>query len=130
MKWSEDYATGIPRIDEQHKTIFRMAQDFRAALDDGAGGRVYGLLLDNLHGYCRGHFSVEERCMEEYRCPVAQTNKDAHAMFIEVLGGFRRRYDASGYRAADARELIDMVDQWLSGHICRIDVQLKHCVGK
>jgi hemerythrin len=28
MKWSDDYATGIERIDDQHKWIFRMADDF------------------------------------------------------------------------------------------------------
>jgi len=128
MKWIEDYATGIQRIDHQHKTIFEMAEDFRVALDEGAGGRVYSVLLDNLDVYCRGHFGVEERCMEEYRCPVAQTNKEGHAIFVEVLAGFRQRYTANGYRATDARELIDTVDQWLSGHICRIDVQLKQCV--
>jgi len=129
MKWVEDYATGITRIDEQHKTIFRMAEDFRAALDTGTGARVYGILLDNLDGYSRAHFGVEEHCMEEYRCPAAQTNKEGHAVFVEVLAGFRQRYAASGYRAADARELVDTVDQWLSGHICRIDVELKQCVG-
>ena len=33
MKWSDQYATGIDHIDDQHKMIFKMAEDFRAALD-------------------------------------------------------------------------------------------------
>ncbi|MBI5854790.1 MAG: hemerythrin family protein [Nitrospirae bacterium] len=128
MKWSDEYATGIERIDEQHKMIFKMAEDFRAALDEGQGERTYGLLLDFLDRYCRGHFGFEERCMEEYRCPVAQRNKEAHASFVEVLGGFRQRCAASGYLTADARELVDTVDRWVADHICRIDVHLKDCV--
>jgi hemerythrin len=128
MKWSETYATGIAEIDEQHKTIFNMTGDFRAALDEGQGEGSYGLLLEFLERYCRGHFDFEERCMEEYRCPAAQQNKDAHVRFDGVLAGFRQRYAASGYRLADARELLDVVEQWLSNHICGVDIHLKNCV--
>lgn len=122
MKWKEEYAIGIQRIDEQHKMIFKIAEDFRAALDEGRGATVYSELLNFLHRYCRGHFSFEERCMDEYRCPVAQRNKDAHVRLIEVLSGFQQRYASSGYERTDARSLVDTIDQWLADHICRIDI--------
>ncbi len=130
MKWSDDYATGVQRIDEDHKMIFSMAEDFRAALDTGGGGAVYTVLLDALTTYCRGHFGFEERCMEEYRCPVAQRNKDAHVSFLETLAGFRQRFAVSGYDPADARSLVDTVDRWLANHICDVDIHLKRCVSK
>ena len=128
MKWSDDYATGIERIDEQHKTIFRMAEDFGAALATGGGERTYEVLLDFLDRYCGVHFRFEERCMEEYRCPVAQKNREAHARFTKVLGGFRQRYAANGYLVADAYEFVETVEHWLSNHICGVDVHLKQCV--
>ncbi len=130
MKWSDDYATGIERIDDDHKMIFKMAGDFRAALDECNGGAVYCVLLNALNLYCRGHFGFEERCMDEYRCPVAQKNKDAHAKFLEALSEFQRRYSVSGYDPKDARRLVDTVDQWLTDHICHIDIHLKRCVSK
>jgi len=129
MQWSNDYATGIQRIDEDHKMIFKMAEDFRAALDTGAGGASYTVLLDALTVYCRGHFGFEERCMKEYRCPVAQRNKDAHVSFLETLAGFHQRFAVSGYDPADARRLVDTVDQWLADHICDVDMHLKRCVN-
>jgi hemerythrin len=130
MKWIDDYATGVERIDEDHKMIFKMADDFRAALDECKGAAVYSVLLDSLNLYCRGHFGFEERCMEEYRCPVAQRNKDAHVKFLETVSEFRRRYAANGYDPIDARQLVDTVDQWLANHICHIDIHLKRCVSK
>jgi hemerythrin len=130
MRWSDEYATGVERIDDQHKMIFKMAEDFRAALDEGAGVKTYGLLLNFLGRYVRNHFGFEERCMEEYRCPVAQRNKEAHARFVEVLSGFQERYAESGFDPADARNLVNTVDRWLADHICRIDVHLKQCVKK
>ncbi len=127
MRWSEQYATGVERLDEQHKMIFKMAEDFRASLDLGHGG-TYGVLLDIMDSYCRRHFGFEERCMEEHRCPVAQGNKEAHTKFVKVLSGFRQRYERTGYDPVEARKLVDTVDRWLSEHICRIDVHLRQCV--
>ena len=130
MKWSDDYATGVERIDDDHKMIFRMAEDFRAALDVGRGGDVYAVVLDCLCLYCRGHFGFEEQCMAEFRCPVAEENKEAHREFLEKLNEFQARYAASGYDPVDARRFVDTVDEWLDNHICRIDVHLKRCVNK
>ena len=130
MKWSDDYATGVPRIDEDHQMIFKMAEDFRAALDVGRGDVVYSVLLESLSVYCRSHFAFEERCMDEFRCPVAEENKEAHGRFVEKLSEFQERYAESGYDHTDARRFVDTVDQWLDDHICRIDVHLKRCVNK
>ncbi len=78
MEWREEFATGVDRLDEDHKMIFKMAGDFRAALDEGHGREVYSTILDSIYVYCRGLFGYEEKCMHEHRCPVAQENKAAH----------------------------------------------------
>ncbi len=130
MKWSEAYATGIARIDEQHKMIFRMAEDFRSALDEGGGEHVYRGLLQALNLYVRTHFGFEEKCMARYHCPVAQQNKDAHARFIGMLTGFQQQYTDAGFRSTDARNLVDSIDLWLADHICSTDVRLKPYVPR
>lgn len=125
MKWSERFATGIERIDAQHKMLFKMTEDYLAALDLGAGGRVYGVLLQSLDVYARGHFGFEEGCMDRCRCPAAQANRADHVRFMEVLAGFQERYAQRGFDEVEARELIDTLDQWLENHIGSIDIQLK-----
>jgi hemerythrin len=128
MQWSDEYATGVEPIDHQHRMIFQMAEDFRTALNHGRGERVYGTMLQSLDLYVRTHFRLEEGCMDRYRCPVAQRNKEAHARFVEVLAGFQHRYAVSGFDRAEGHKLVDTIDQWLADHICRIDLQLKPCV--
>jgi hemerythrin len=130
MKWIEEYATGNDRIDEQHRMIFKMAEDFRTSLDEGGGETTYGTLLDFLEHYIRAHFGYEDRCMVEYHCPAVEKNRQAHAKFIEILREFRQRYDTNGYRLLDAREIVDTLDDWLSKHILRIDITLKEYVGR
>ncbi len=130
MKWREEFATGIPRVDEQHRAIFKMADEYRITLSDGQGERTYGLLLDYLERYVRVHFGFEERCMEQYRCPAARQNRAAHAEFTDTLAEFRQRYAKSGYRDPDARALVDTLDRWFSDHIARVDVALRAYAGK
>ncbi|MDQ7008253.1 MAG: hemerythrin family protein [Acidobacteriota bacterium] len=130
MRWSEAYATGIERVDEQHRMIFKMAEDFQAVLDEKVRGeRTYGLLLETLDRYCAAHFSFEERCMEEYNCPAAERNKQAHESFVQVLAGYRQRYAEKGFDPVEAQGLLDTLNRWLVEHICGIDVELRKCVG-
>ncbi len=130
MKWKDEYTIGIEPIDEQHKMLFQMVGDFQAVLNEGKGERTYGLLLGTLDYYARSHFGIEEQCMKQSRCPVAEKNKDAHSKLIETLSGFQNQYHASGYDHAEASRLVDTLEQWLANHICRIDMHLKKCVNK
>lgn len=125
MEWIEAYATGVARIDEQHKMLFQLGEDFRLALGEGRGERVYENLLDSLALYAQAHFGAEERCMAACRCAAAARNATAHARFIEMVTGYRERYDRAGYREGDAGELVDFLEQWLAGHIAGIDVELR-----
>ena len=125
MKWSAEYSTGVQRLDRQHKMLFKMSEDFRAALDEGRGEQVYGVLLKSLAAYARGHFGFEEECMHRYRCPAAEKNRLAHAQFIEIVAEFQQRYAVRRFERSDAQRLVEFLDQWLVDHICCIDAQLK-----
>ena len=128
MKWKEEYATGLKTIDDQHRMIFKMSEDFRSSLDEGGGANVYITLLDSLTLYCEGHFGFEEDCMNKYECPVAKKNKDAHVRFGSTLSDFQQRFKQNGYNQTDARSLVDTMDLWLADHICNIDIHLRECV--
>lgn len=128
MQWSSEFATGIERLDEQHRMLFTMVGDFRLALDEGRGARSYGLLLGLLDDYARAHFEFEETCMVEYRCPAAALNHQAHAGFLRLISDHRTRYQARGFDAGDARTLVESLGRWLADHIGRIDTQLRDAV--
>jgi hemerythrin len=128
MKWSLEYSTGVEWIDEQHRALFRMSEDYREALDARQGDRVYGLMLESLALYARAHFGFEEQCMARYNCPVAEANAHAHKQFVGTVDRYRERFMSNGFDPLEARQLVDFIDQWLASHIARIDTQLKPCV--
>lgn len=125
MKWSDDYLTGIERIDHQHKSLFQMSAAFRDALNEGRGQLAYGSLLKFLRLYARGHFRFEEDCMNRCRCSAAECNTRAHTEFLRSLTSFEEHYAMLGFDPTDARRLVEFLDQWLAEHICGIDVQLR-----
>ncbi len=128
MKWRPEYATGIQQVDDQHRAIFKVADDFQEALDAGVGEHNYRMVLDFLNHYVRAHFGFEETCMARFHCPAAQQNKRAHAEFITVINDFTQRFTDNGYATADASALTSTVNQWLDRHICAIDARLKDSV--
>ncbi len=129
MKWSDDFATGVPRVDDQHKMIFKMADDFRDALTEGRGKRTYGDFIQFLGVYISTHFAFEAACMHRFHCPVAKLNDDAHARFTQTFTGFRQRFETQGFVHEDALLLVETIDAWLANHIARIDTRLKDSVG-
>jgi hemerythrin len=128
MDWSEDFATGIAQVDIQHKMLFTLTGDFRAALDEGRGRGVYGALLDSLDLYVAMHFGFEEGCMARLICPVATINAMAHTKFLERLRAVRGQYAERGFDPVDARALVDFIDDWLVAHIIRVDTRLREVV--
>ena len=125
VKWSDNYLTGIKRIDDQHKALFQMSDAFRDDLSEGSGQRVYGSLLGSLRAYARAHFGFEEGCMERCQCSAAERNIHAHSQFLQGLTVFEERHAIVGFESADAHRLVEFLDHWLADHICSVDIQLK-----
>jgi hemerythrin len=123
--WSDDYSIGIEGIDRQHRMPFTLGKDLQTALDDGRAAQVFSMLLHTLERYVRDHFGFEEQCMALYNCPVAQQNRDAHTAFAAHLAAFQQHYAARGFNHVEACTLMAIIDEWLTDHICRIDVQLR-----
>ncbi|MGR3321651.1 MAG: bacteriohemerythrin [Pseudooceanicola sp.] len=130
MKWQPHYATGDKLVDDQHKTLFSASDQFRDTLESGGGEKTYDLFLQFLTTYAEAHFSVEERCMLEHRCPVAECNKHEHTQFFKVLRRENERFAEEGYSRSRAMAMVDWLDRWLDSHICRIDIRLRDVIDQ
>ena len=131
--WSEKFATGHKTIDEQHKMLFENINRLEGMLVQTNPSReecdFMISLVNYLEDYVGAHFQLEEQCMESYRCPVHQQNKDAHQHFIAFFQKFKHRCEAEGFRMEILQLLHQSVHDWIVQHIMRIDVQLKPCIA-
>ena len=128
-RWDESLRTGDEVNDAQHKELIRQLNLLMAAMTRGEGPTQVEPLLRFLDNYTVKHFSHEEQCMAEHHCPLAETNKTAHAVFLKKLAAFRQQLtaDSSG-GALLAIQLLRELSDWFMNHIRRVDAQMLTCL--
>lgn len=101
-----------------------MVADYRLALDERRGDRIFSALLSALTTYAKAHFRHEEEALAGSTHPLAARNAAEHREFEQRLEEWRRRFEADGFREDDARRLMDMLEAWLDAHISGVDARL------
>lgn len=125
LYWKDDYSTGVPTIDEQHKVLFNNLNKFQEITKRGEGAAVVAKMFTFLENYAQKHFAFEEKWMAKVQSPVAEQNKVAHQRFIQAFLSLKQRFEEEG---ADEDLLVKIhttLETWLLNHICDIDVQLR-----
>ena len=134
LLWSEKFSTGSPTIDEQHRQLIRYLNQFEGLLVQTNPTReeiaFISQFLDFLEDYINSHFSYEEQCMESYRCPAHQKNKQAHENFRQMFQRFKAHAKKEGFRTEMLIELNQTINAWVQDHILRVDTELKPCLPK
>lgn len=123
MEWNASLRTGVDEIDEQHKELFRQANNLNAAMSQGKGRDEVGRLLDFLGKYVIDHFAQEEALMARWRCSMAEANKQAHRQFVARFNELRKQ-SGEGANASVVIDIYNELTQWLVQHIRGIDAKL------
>jgi hemerythrin len=127
--WDEEtMSTGMPMIDAQHKMLFQKFNEFSTAISGNLALKNAGELLDFLQFYAVWHFGQEENCMNEYKCPVAAQNKQAHAEFIQKFSHFYTEWQTGTMTPKLMSETHAELEAWLLKHVAHVDTQLRSCV--
>ena len=66
--------------------------------------------------------------MEEYRCPAAAANKEAHAEFIALFGSFYERWQGASMDPDLVQSTYAELGKWIANHIMSVDTALLPCV--
>ncbi len=128
ISWDETMATGVAKLDLQHKKLIGKFNEFLEAVNQGQGRNVAGEILDFLQFYATWHFGEEEACMDEYRCPIAKANKQAHAEFVRRFNQFYTDWQEASLNADEVQEACTALGHWIENHIRRVDTQLYPCI--
>jgi hemerythrin len=129
LKWSEEFATGSPVVDAQHRMLIDKINELEHLLREAPLSKsACDDLLGFLSSYAARHFIVEEECMARYRCPAHQKNKQAHKAFLAVFARFKDRYLSEGPTPELLRSLQTAASEWIQYHILTVDVELKACI--
>jgi len=131
IEWVESMSTGDHRLDAQHRMLFQKFNQFSEILENRAEVReAAGDVLDFLQFYAIWHFGQEEDCMNKHRCPVAASNKNAHAEFNRMFGEFYTRWQENTMDLPLAIETHARLAEWIKQHVISTDTRLRPCMPK
>ena len=124
FEWDASLETGDERIDRQHKDLYAIANDLRAAVAGGEAMALAPELAQELVEYATSHFADEERLMRMCGYPEheALRHRREHADLAR-----RARKLADAYRRGECSTALPLgtfVIEWLGGHIRRSDGHL------
>lgn len=124
IKWTPDLSVGVKHIDDQHKIWFEKANALFEAGREQRAKEYINQMIDFLDEYTKEHFRDEEAYMEEINYPELNTQKRAHASFVNDLAKLKSDYNDSGGNLRVILNANKMVINWLTNHIRIMDKKI------
>jgi hemerythrin len=119
IKWTDDLATGIERLDAQHRELYQEVAALQQAMRTHHLERVPAI-IDFLQRYALEHFATEEREMAARGYPGLAEHAALHKAFV---GQFLRHKAliSAGVTPSAVLELSHWLSDWLRDHVRRVD---------
>jgi hemerythrin-like metal-binding protein len=119
LAWNEEYAVGIPRIDEHHRELFRRIGALHEALMAGPPSDEVTRLLDFLADYTQYHFREEEELMAEHGYAFLPQHRAEHQLLVHQISSWKK--GRSEGRLSLTLQVAYSLAEWLRGHVLGSD---------
>ena len=122
ITWNDRYATGIPSVDDQHKTLFNTVNEFHAGLVAGKAREELAHALDFLVTYTVKHFKTEEEFMQFHKFDGLAAHRAEHHLLLQEVATFKENW-AKNAASVRPMEVARFLGDWLTHHIQQMDFQ-------
>jgi len=124
IAWSEEFASGIPLIDSQHKSLIGRIHKLQEAVESGRGRIEARRAVAFIEEYARMHFSLEEEHMERLKYPERVFHKEQHREFMKTLEELKREAARSSFNEQSVRDIQYELWNYYRLHISVIDAAM------
>jgi len=121
IKWQEEYSVGITHIDQDHKKLIALLNQFTTAYDHHMSAEFERDALTALVDYTIYHFNREEDLMREHGYPDFVAHQAQHQEMIKQVNSFVTLYNEKGHDAL--KDISEFLTAWLINHINGTDKQ-------
>jgi len=122
IQWTEELATGIERIDAQHRDLYAQVASLHEAMRTNQLDRVPEV-LEGLQRYALEHFATEEREMATRGYPRLAQHRVLHRTFVDEFLRQRALLSANVTLSGVVSLSVWLTD-WLREHVRKEDGQL------
>ena len=124
IKYTEDLETKIPKIDMQHKELFKRINDVIALGVKSVSKEETDKTFKLLEEYIDTHFRDEEELQRVSGYDKIEWHKGQHKMFADAYKVLKNEYYKNGPSAAFTLQLSKSIIDWIVKHIKEVDVEL------
>ena len=134
ITWREQMSVGIKEIDDDHRQLIAVINDFNFASESRSGQLDEGnmrVILAKLQRYAREHFDREEKLQLGSNYSGYAENKKQHEVLTRQLDEFVHLYaDGKLGPAKSATTLMNkFLNRWLVDHILKVDLKMRGMGG-
>lgn len=130
IKWDQNLAVGVDKIDNQHKELFDRMNKLILAMKEGKGKTEVMDTLKFLEDYVVKHFNEEEELQKRNNYPKYETQHKEHEEFKMDLNNFKSMIEKEGLSSASAIKLQNSMSLWWRKHIKDLDMDLGNFLMK
>jgi hemerythrin len=128
MVWKSEYSVGIDSLDNDHKKLISLLNQFTMAYDYAMSEEYEREALNDLISYTKYHFEREEQLLEQHEYPDVIAHKAQHKMMIEQVNSFMDLYNEKGHDSLN--EISGFLSNWLINHINGTDKEYSELLIK
>ena len=115
IAWKNYLSVGHERIDEQHKKLVGIINDFFDSVQRGADENTLPGIVEDLLKYAGYHFEYEEEMMRTAEYPELEKHRKEHIDLTEKVVAYKQRLE-EGDNIISA-QLLDFLKDWLLNHL-------------
>ncbi len=127
--WDDNFNTGLPKVDEQHRQLVRMLNDLAGHIAFKSNLDSLDKLFEQLADYTIYHFGYEENIWHSYFAGDAYESEHqrTHQAFIDEVGRLRNSLTSRPLTEV-ADEALSFLARWLASHILEFDRNMAYAV--
>ncbi len=119
IEWTPELCLNIDIIDEQHKTLVDMINNFYEELANKSSKELIGKLIVQMRDYTEIHFKAEEELFLSYGYKDSAAHIKTHEDFITKVKDLEMRYREN--KLIISFEVTNFLKDWLINHIQKTD---------
>lgn len=121
MTWNDSLSVKIDSIDNQHKKLIEMINDFYDNVSKRSNDELISKLVNGMKTYTLMHFRTEERYMQQFNYPNYEQHKKEHDAFISKVNELEEKIKKG--TAILSFEITTFLKDWIKKHIQEEDKQ-------
>lgn len=124
LTWDDSFSVGVQEIDNQHKKLIEMLNQFyeHVAADNK---KALAELLKAMGEYTVYHFQTEEKYFDRFQFAEAPAHKQKHKDFIAKVNDVATRFNAG--KMVISIELTNFIKDWVVNHVKNEDKHYQAC---